>query len=176
MSLAVNKILNASYEGVVLAVTFPKKEDKLPKPGMAIPEIDITVSDKLYFYKAKFPLEIGSHVVVPAPRGFSVAVVYSVVDETALDLDHAEAYQWIVQPIDFTEYRNYIAKDAALVAQVAKAQRQNIRQQVLESVRSVGLDPAFLVNKENLLDALLEKRENLNEEINELNERISSEL
>ena len=66
---------------------------------------------QLYTYRTPIDLAPKSVVVVVTPRGCQIAEVHRMIDETKVDLNVSFDYKWIVQEVDFTEYRFNMAKD-----------------------------------------------------------------
>jgi len=60
--------------------------------------------NQLYTYRTPIVLSPKDTVVIPTPRGYDLAKVHSMEDNPKLDVPYE--YKWIVQKVDFTEYRN----------------------------------------------------------------------
>lgn len=125
-------------------------ENKTPhskgRPGPIIldyavpPPVSLQMPQKSYVYKCHNDLkvEVGSRVVVMTDSGgLKIVTVVKVDDFADIDLTAEFSYKWIVDVVCTDLYNDLLDKEAKFTRLVTEAERAKLREQTLESFKSV---------------------------------------
>ena len=123
-----------------VAVSFPKGSEWAERPiedGMLL---DIEDFDKRYYaYVTNFDVKEGDPVLVEAAEQIKVAIVCKVDDTVKIDPGLQYELRWVISKVDFSAYRENMAKNAEIKDLVSQAYQRNLRRSFAQQLLA-GID------------------------------------
>lgn len=91
--------------------------------------IDLSLSAKTYRYVTTLDVQVGDIVIVPAVGEYKLVYVCQVDDDLLIEPNEDIQYKWVVSKVDFTHFKEQMAKNLQIQKTLSKAYKKNARQQ-----------------------------------------------